>query len=221
MFRLSTICFAIILAACSDTSTHDLSPQVASEARTFVFYCQDQQSFVARIDSGSVWLFLPKETLRLSTIVAASGAKFSDGVSTFWSKGGAASQEAMLEYGGQRYTGCKNDARAAVWEHAKLNGVDFRAVGNEPGWYLEISNRHDIILVSDYGESRYEFNDVSISTFPEEHKTVYSAVTDVGPVDVTLVAEACQDTMVDVQYETRVTVTMSGTVLNGCGKALH
>ncbi len=36
------------------------------------------------------------------------------------------------------YLDCTYDRRASIWEHAKLSGVDFRAVGNEPGWVLEV-----------------------------------------------------------------------------------
>jgi len=34
---------------------------------------------------------------------------------------------------------CRNNRAMAICVDAKLRGVDFRAVGNEPGWNLEIS----------------------------------------------------------------------------------
>ena len=40
---------------------------------------------------------------------------------------------------------CQNDSRRAVWEHAKLNGADFRGQGNEPGWHVE--NRGDDLVL--------------------------------------------------------------------------
>ena len=34
-----------------------------------------------------------------------------------------------------------------VWHKAKLRGVAFRAIGQEPGWLLEITNGKEIVLV--------------------------------------------------------------------------
>ena len=34
---------------------------------------------------------------------------------------------------------CRNNRAMALWVDGKLRGVDCRAVGNEPGWNLEIS----------------------------------------------------------------------------------
>lgn len=45
----------------------------------------------------------------------------------------------MLEVGKKRHVHCKNNRAEAIWEDAKLRGVDFRAVGNEPGWHLELT----------------------------------------------------------------------------------
>ena len=41
-----------------------------------------------------------------------------------------------------------------VWQKAKLRGVSFRAIGQEPGWLLEITNGKEILLVTDYGQNR-------------------------------------------------------------------
>lgn len=38
-----------------------------------------------------------------------------------------------------------------VWEKAKENGIQFRAVGNEPGWLIEIREDEKVRFVNDYG----------------------------------------------------------------------
>ena len=38
-----------------------------------------------------------------------------------------------------------------VWHEAKLRGVLFRAIGQEPGWLLEITDGSEILLVTGYG----------------------------------------------------------------------
>ena len=47
----------------------------------------------------------------------------------------------------------KND----VWHAAKLRGVAFRAIGQEPGWLLEITNGEEILLVTDYGKNKKSY----------------------------------------------------------------
>lgn len=39
-----------------------------------------------------------------------------------------------------------------VWEKAKEEGVHFRAVGNEPGWLVEVRDDKKIRFVNDYGD---------------------------------------------------------------------
>ena len=78
----------------------------------------------------------------------------------FWSKG----DEAMLEVGKKRHVHCKNNRAEAIWEDAKLRGVDFRAVGNEPGWHLELTAGEKVVFVGDYGTTRQEFPPLSRSS---------------------------------------------------------
>ena len=68
---------------------------------------------------------------------------------------------------------CKNNLRKAIWEHAKLNGVDFRAVGNEPGWVLEISNKTEILFTTDYGQSHYNFASTEVTSAAQGLTTIY------------------------------------------------
>jgi len=43
-----------------------------------------------------------------------------------------------------------------VWQQAKLRGVSFRAIGQEPGWLLEITDSSEILLVTDYGKACHD-----------------------------------------------------------------
>lgn len=185
--------------------------------RTFVYQCADNYTFVARMVDDHAWLFLPGQTVKLPQLPSGSGINYSDGTISFRSKG----EEAMLETARTTHRNCVNNRRLAIWEHAKLNGVDFRGLGNEPGWYLEIRNNESILFVTSYGGERYLFDDPKLISDPAARETVYRAVSPGHRLEVLLKGATCQDSMADESYETRVRVDLDGSLYQGCGKTLH
>jgi uncharacterized membrane protein/membrane-bound inhibitor of C-type lysozyme len=185
---------------------------------TFVYECEDGNGaeFVASLRRDTLWAFLPSATRALPHVAAASGVRYSDGETVFWSKG----PDAFLESPSDTLRGCRNNPRRAVWEHAKLSGVDFRAVGNEPGWHMEI-RPEVIVLVTDYGEHRYAFPTPAPDEDDVERSTTYRTEADGIALEITLRGERCTDTMSDEAYETSVEVLLDGRRLMGCGRALH
>jgi len=75
-----------------------------------------------------------------------------------------------------------------VWHKAKLRGVSFRAIGQEPGWLLEITTGTEILLVIDYGETRTAYPYVEPEVDQEHRRTRF--VTGDGDVEV---SDASQD----------------------------
>ncbi|KPJ94437.1 MAG: hypothetical protein AMS18_03710 [Gemmatimonas sp. SG8_17] len=115
---------------------------------------------------------------------------------------------------------CVNNRRRAIWEHAKLNGADFRAVGNEPGWHMEI--HHDgIVLVADYGSATYRFATPEPIEDRALHHTTYETANDSHSLRVLLEGGGCSDTMSGEEFEVAVTVTLDEKTYRGCGRALH
>jgi putative lipoprotein len=194
------------------------SYQIAPPA-TFFFECNGME-FTARHDPRGIFLFLPAGTLLLPETPAASGAKYTDGRATFWSKG----EEALLEVDGKAYPNCRNNRKQAVWEDAKLNGVDFRAVGNEPGWYLEIYDKgtpEKLDFIGDYGQAYYTFPSVQRETLGSPERTRYLARIGGHQLEVTLEKGPCRDSMSGEAFETTVTVKLDHRSYRGCGKPLH
>lgn len=173
-------------------------------------------SFVVEIKGDDAWLFLPDYSGPIPRVSSASGTKYQGNNITFWSKG----DEASLDYGKNRYDGCRNNPARAVWEAAKLRGVDFRATGNEPGWVLEISG-DSLSLQTNYGENHYQFPSAERTTDTATGQTSYLASNDNTHIEVTLEGKSCQDTMADTVFETSVTIQLDERKLSGCGKALH
>ena len=185
--------------------------------RTFVFECPNGYEFTARIEGQTAWLFLPGQTVSLPQVPSASGAQYSHGRITFWNKG----DEARLEIGEDSHQKCVNNRARAIWEHAKLNGVDFRAVGNEPGWHLELKRGGKILLVTDYGQSRYVFDTPRPQEDRETGITTYRVQNQEQDLEIQLQIRPCRDSMSGELFETTVTVKLDGRTFQGCGRALH
>lgn len=207
-----------LMASCASLLDHPLETQGSDNevARTFYFECQDKSVFVARVEDAHAWLFLEGVTVNLPRRPSASGEKYQSTAYLFWSKG----NDARLESTDGKSRQCKNNRGRAIWEAARLNGVDFRAVGNEPGWFMELDGDL-LVLETDYGASRYEFSTPPADVDVNARLTRYKVTEDGRRLLLELKGARCVDTMSEEIFPTRVSVTLNGQVLQGCGRALH
>jgi membrane-bound inhibitor of C-type lysozyme len=100
----------------ADGGTLKLSPQatapeMAAEATVFTYQCDAGKSFTAEFTNegpdGSVNLALDGQTLTLPRVPSGSGAKYSDGQTTFWTQG----DEGFVEVNGKMtYQNCVTQA---------------------------------------------------------------------------------------------------------------
>lgn len=203
-----------IPAHTSETAPDQTPPAAASSpAATSIFVCSEEPGYVVSSTSEEAWVFLPSHTVRLPRVRTASGEKFSDGAVDLWMKGDEAS---FGETGGAQHT-CQNDRQRAVWEKAKLSGVDFRAVGNEPGWTLEIQRGTKMVLVADYGQTTVQ----AALPNPIEDTEARSTRWETSEFTVEAFAHPCQDVMSGEEFESEVRIRWNGKTLSGCGRALH
>ncbi|MFC1578792.1 MliC family protein [Pseudomonadota bacterium] len=191
-----------------------LRPDDRSLARTIVYDCNGFE-FVTRLGLGEMALWLPQRYLVLSQVRSASGAKYQEGDVVFWSKG----DEAMLLVGDLEYRDCRLQPERGPWEDARRRGVDFRAVGNEPGWHLEIEHGRQLLYVGDYGEQRLIIPDPGVQ--PSGLARSYRAATEAGELVVEILDTACFDTMSGEAFPAAVTLTLDGRILQGCGRELE
>jgi len=106
-----------------------------------------------------------------------------------------------------------------VWHKAKLRGVAFRAIGQEPGWLLEITDGKKIMLSTDYGQTVSDYPYVDPIVYQEQRRTLY--VIDEENIEIEIRGEACQDVMSGEEFAVSVTIRISGRELKGCGRALY
>ena len=151
----------------------------------------------------------------LGQVRAASGVKYEgDGV-TAWLKG----NEALLEDHGNRWTGCVQAPRRVPWEDARRRGVDFRAVGNEPGWHVEVVEGERLLYVGGYGAER------QLLPSPEREQrdeaVVYRAGEGDAMIEVKAGDVACTDSMSGDSFPVTVDLSVGGRHLRGCGMFLE
>jgi len=98
---------------------------------------------------------------------------------------------------------------------------DFRALGQEPGWSLEIREGEAITFTYAYGESRAVTPVPVPTTDSATGARVYHAVTEASDLRVVIESRACTDAMSGKPFETTVSVTLNGQAYSGCGGPLR
>lgn len=107
----------------------------------------------------------------------------------------------------------------SVWEEARRAGVDVRAVGQEPGWYVEITRGDGLLAVVDYGQDTLR----APAPEPEEGpggERVYRVATAEHELAVVLEERECRDAMNGMLHPLTVTLRLDGRELRGCGRRL-
>lgn len=155
-------------------------------------------------------------TLQLPIARSASGARYADDKGNeLWGKG----DEATLTLAGEEKRDCEITEHVSPWEEAKTRGAVFRAVGQEPGWWVEIGSGDSPPLHAelDYGERKIDVaRSVGISSTPG-----YGGKTDDGiMVILRTKAESCSDGMSGERFDSSAELTVGDKVYKGCGAYL-
>lgn len=170
----------------------------------------DTLALTATFQEDRVVIEVPEQRpLTLLHAESASGARYSNGTDTFWNKG----REATFERHGHTEM-CRE--RREPWQEAADRGVDFRAVGQEPGWFLEIDNEKQIRVVYDYAEHQV----IAPVTSPATKGNIvfYDMMVDSQRVLITIEETPCSDAMSGEAFPRSVAVTIGTRTLRGCGR---
>lgn len=205
----------LLVAACSSTgrqSAGGMTPQPTG--KTLVYECGDYE-FVVRTGPGEAALYLPDDYRVLGQVRTASGTRYEDGDVMFWSKG----NQAMLDVGSRRYRGCQLNPSRGPWEDARRRGVSFRAVGQEPGWTLEIQPERNMLMVADYGSRRVLLPTPEVELLDGMER--YEAQDERHSMVVEIEVQHCYDSMSGEAYSNRVRVILDDREYQGCGDAME
>ena len=185
--------------------------------QAYVWNCDDGQTIRMRnlLREDAVSIELHEGGRKLPRVVSASGAKYSDGSLTFWTKG----DTATLERQGAAPVGCRQDRFQSLLADARVRGVVLRGTGNEPGWRVEVGPGSRLDFVTNYGSDHHEF-DATTETL-DGGARVYAATDGERSIKVTVTAESCTDDMSGWAFDHRMVVEFGGQTLRGCATALR
>ena len=181
-----------------------------------VYNCGPGVNFTVAFELNQAWLMLPGRNVKLLPEQSPAGVQYKGEGVIFWAQDG----EAMLVTPTERHVDCRIDPRATVWATAKQRGVDYRGIGNEPGWYVEIYDNERIVIVTDYGTKWHELGASPAEVNAAQGLTRYRNRYETQEVVIEIQKKACNDTMSDEQFETAVRAQIGARTYYGCGRFL-
>lgn len=183
--------------------------------QAYVWNCDDGQTIRMRnlLRENAITIELHEGGRKLPLAVSASGARYSDGSLTFWTKG----DTAMLEREGSAPINCRQNRFESLLADARVRGVTLRGTGNEPGWTVEIGPGSRLEFVTNYGQDRHAFD--TSTADDADGARVYSAADGERSIKVTVTTEPCTDDMSGWAFDHRVVVEFDGQAHRGCATA--
>ena len=110
--------------------------------------------------------------------------------------------------------------RASTWRKARRRGVQFRAIGQEPGWIVEVT-ADSLRVEYNYGQQVASGTRIETEGAASRADLRYRAETENGPVTVEAVERRCVDPMNGDAFPMTVTVRLETDTLSGCGQVLR
>lgn len=208
----------LALAACGAPDAPDAPPPDApppaaptTEAvldRSF-YVCPDDVVFSVDFLADAARVYLVDRVVRLPRD-AGDGSRYADGAMELRVEDGAA--RLSDPDGGIR---CHAEGSGEVWREAVRRGVVFRAMGEEPGWLIEVDRDGRMVVVLDYGSERIEAR-VPGPTRSERGQE-YRAQTADHAIRLVIEDRPCRDTMSGEAFPATVTLDVDGRSYRGCG----
>ena len=218
--RSGGLVVCLILAGCASSTAVNNKPGqrlpvISKEGSAFYYQCDKGLGFPARGTENTITVDLKDGSHTLKPNLVASGFHYSLGKISLQGKG----DHAYFYDGSQRYK-CQIDRRKSLWEDARYRGADFIAVGNEPGWKLELSRKGDMLYVGDYGTVSFR-----VAT-PKPSQTnkgplVFAARDAAHSLWLSIEDKPCVDTMQGDRFDVSVSLVVDGKPLAGCGMILN
>ena len=97
---------------------------------------------------------------------------------------------------------------------------DFRGIGQEPGWQIELRKGSEMRFTYDYGKGTAVTPAPRLQVSPKTGTQTFHAKTGANDLRLEIVPVHCEDAMSEKSFSTTVTVTLNGRAFRGCGEHL-
>ncbi len=197
----------------------DGAPPPDGVLRAYVWDCDGGRTLRMKnlLREDAITLDMHEGPRRLPRVMAASGAKYSDGSLTFWTKG----TTAILERAGSAPVNCRELRAESLIADARERGVRYRGTGNEPGWVVEIGPGSRLLYAGDHGQDRRKFDDMTERKGSPAGNLIFEAGAGPQGIAVAVTRAPCEDDMSEARYDFRVDVEVGGKHLRGCATAIQ
>jgi putative lipoprotein len=217
---------ALLLAACSPPPESAPAPAPEPAPQRIAFTCADGYGFEAWFEPERVRVQFEGDSFTLPQVAAESGTTYRGEVA---SQGGTVllrtkDRRGFLQVPGLRMENCEGTPVADAWQSARVRGMELRALGQEPGWWLELDRGRRTLVVTDYGRA--------VAEFPAPAGRVDALLADLDgaatvhlarggrALSLTVADRACRDVMSGARHPLTVRMRLDGVRYDGCGRRL-
>lgn len=168
----------------------------------------------ARLDAETMHLDFSGRTLALPHVESLAGARYADADGNEFMRQG---EGAKLILAGDESRDCTRSDRVSPWIEAAARGIAFRAVGSEPGWFVEVGKGDSPSLQAtlDYGD-----REITVANAKPAGLGFAGATADGTAVTLAIQRVRCQDGMSGEAFEATVQLVVDDKTYRGCGAFL-
>jgi uncharacterized membrane protein len=123
----------------------------------------------------------------------------------------------MLTLDGERQPDCSRSAVPSPWEAARARGAAFRAVGNEPGWSIEVGSGDAPALRA---ELDFGARSIEVASAAATADGWRGAAPDGTQVVLEIRREECRDPMSGHAFPASARLRVGDSTWRGCGRFL-
>jgi putative lipoprotein len=205
---------AVGLGGCAASDSGETRARAVAQ-HTETYRCADGRRLETLVTGrDTLRLFPPgRNAIRMTRVPAASGARYRGGRAVFWHKGDTARYTPPSGEG----VDCRRRDTRASWAEAAAHGAAFRALGQEPGWLVTVTDGRLRAELA-YGQ-RTLSTDVT-SRKSAEGATVWTGRVGDDRVRLTARRARCRDPMSGHAFPLTVRVDVGGRRYRGCGRWL-
>jgi uncharacterized membrane protein len=184
--------------------------------RFVAWRCEPSQDLVTAHPEEELRLWSAHGGWRLAPAVVASGSRYQQGETSFWSKG----EEAVVESPQGRLE-CRRGTTRDALTRRNRPGTMFHGRGNEPGWTVSLpSDAPELDLLLDHGARRLSLPYRVTRLDNDAGRVILESGRADRPFRLRLEAAACFDDMSGEPFPVRVSLEIDGETYRGCGQGI-